>query len=510
MTTTLERPRTLKRPSVPISGRSLIYSRVSSRQQEDGASLDVQLEGCQRYCESQGDLVIAELCDVQSGLDSTRPAYQKAIALARNGGVDKLVVWRLDRLGRDSAEYIPLLKELKRLGVDVVSVTQPTESMFMQQVIGVMAEEESRQLSTRITASKRHLASNGKWASSAPFGYDIQRSQDGGCVLIPNDQAPLVTECFRRYSAGRHSLNDLRNYLNEHGWPKSRTAINYLLKNVSYLGLIRRGVFSRSQFAPQEITQHQGDHQPLIDQETFDKVQQRLSGNKHRHRGGTAPKYLFSGLIHCGGCGHKFAGRATQGRQGSTRIEYTCTRKHNFDDCPSHSVMASRIRAAVIPHIERLLGELSQADIRTAVRAEMLRQASETQASGQQSRDSLTETQKRFENRLSRLEDSYLDGDIRKDRYIAKRDEILGQLEEIKAHLSDIPKAAAPDIDNLIAIAETIAVGDLDDQAWREIVENMVDRIVIEGTGGDGRKAPATVRVEWKAEYAGLIGDANE
>ena len=71
--------------------------------------------------------MVAEFQDVQSGLDADRPQYMAALELARTNGIRKLVVWRLDRLGRDSAEYIPLLKGLKRLGVDVVSVTQPTE-----------------------------------------------------------------------------------------------------------------------------------------------------------------------------------------------------------------------------------------------------------------------------------------------------------------------------------------------------------------------------------------------
>ena len=153
MTSTLHRPSTTPHQIVPIVGKALIYRRVSSGRQEEGASLHVQLEMCRVYCENHGLLVVAEFQDVQTGLDASRPQYTEAVALAKTKGIDKLVVWRLDRLGRDSAEYIPLLKELRRLAVDVVSVTQPTESIFMQQVIGIMAEEESRQLSVRVTAS---------------------------------------------------------------------------------------------------------------------------------------------------------------------------------------------------------------------------------------------------------------------------------------------------------------------------------------------------------------------
>ena len=92
----------LKRPSivVPIGGKAAIYTRVSTdRQREEGASLNVQLEACQRYCEEHRLLVMDEFRDVQSGLDPSRQNYLAAVELAQTKGIDKLVVWRLDRLG---------------------------------------------------------------------------------------------------------------------------------------------------------------------------------------------------------------------------------------------------------------------------------------------------------------------------------------------------------------------------------------------------------------------------
>ena len=99
--------------------------------------------------------------------------------MARTNGNGKLV-WRLDRLGRDSAEYIPLLKAIKHLGVDVVSVTQPTESIFMQEILGVIAEEESRQLSARMTASQQRGFKEGKWGNSPSLGCATKKLSHSG------------------------------------------------------------------------------------------------------------------------------------------------------------------------------------------------------------------------------------------------------------------------------------------------------------------------------------------
>jgi hypothetical protein len=432
----------------------------------------------------------------------------KAVELAKASGINKLIVWRYDRLGRDSAEYLPLVKGLKRLGVDVVSVTQPTESMFMMGILGLMAEEESRQLSVRVTASKQRRFHEGKWGSSPPFGYDSKHDPEGGSILVPNQDAPLLTEMFQRYATGKHSLNDLRRYLKDCGHVRSRYSIWYILTNVVYVGLVKHGRYSRSQFmAKPSITTAQGEHEPLTDQETFDRVQERLSANKNRQRGGTAPKYLFSGLVYCAHCGYKFTGRTSAKKQGKRWIEYHCNRKINFSDCPSHSIFETRIRAAVIPPIKELISRLEHQDVREAVRAELIQRQEGAQASASQSRQTQEETREKLEARLSRLEDSYLDNDLSRDRYLVRRDEIMTQLEEIKTKLEERPTVITPDLKQLFAISESITVDTLDDQAWRDIIEGMVDRIVIEGTG-DGRKSPPSIKAEWKPEYAPLLNMA--
>jgi site-specific DNA recombinase len=301
----------------------------------------------------------------------------------------------------------------------------------------------------------------------------------------------------------------MRAYLKESGYPKSRAAVAYILKNPAYLGIVQAGKFARSPFMPKgETLQYQGKHEPLIDQATFDKAQERLEDNRNRKKGGPAPHYLFSGLIYCGGCGYKYAGRTAPVR-GKKNIQYTCGRRQSFGDCPSHTVTDTRIRSTVIPPIETLIERLKAEDLRAAIQEQLIRQRSAANEQSTASRGSLADRQEKLEARLTRLEDSYLDGDIGKDRYLTRRDEILGQLAEIKEALTVQPKAVNADLDQLLAIANALEGEPPDDQEWRELIEGMVERIIVEGTG-DGRKVRPSVKVVWKAAYAPLLDTVSE
>jgi site-specific DNA recombinase len=481
---------------VPITGRAGIYTRVStSKQGENGASLEVQLSECRKYCENHGLQIVAEYKDVLSGLNTERPEYRKAL-------VDKLVVWRLDRFGRDAAEYLGALKTLKKLGCEVVSTMQPTESSFLMGMLGLMAEEESKNISTRVLAARKHRFENGYWQSAAPLGYQLERLEGGGIVLAPHPiEAPIVTQLYQRYASGKHSLSDLRRYLNEHGIVKSRFSIWYVLKSRVYVGEIMHGRYSKSPFGPKpDVTYAQGKHPPLVDEATFARVQARLAANASRRRGGTAPKYLFSGLIRCGGCGRGYVGIKKPTKSG-LKLLYRCGRKVSHGDCKSHSVHESVVKAAVIPPLEAVLGALSVDTLRAAVSETLTREAEAAEKATSNAHALLVANKERLEARLSHLEDGWLDGHISKERYLHRRDQIMGELAEIKERLSEHPAPVATDISGLLAMAESLSVGDLDDAAWRGIIEAVVERVEIKGVANKRR---AAIVVKWRPGFESM------
>ena len=165
----------------------------------------------------------------------------------------------------------------------------------------------------------------------------------------------------------------------------------------------------------------------------------------------------------------------------------------------------SRIRQAVIPPIERLLGQLSQADLRVAVRAELGRQQEDSAAADQVARAGLVDRLRKLEARLTQWEDLYGDGEMPRERFIQRRDEVFPQIEELRAQLAAQPQVVMPNLDQLFAFAENLTVADLDNEAWRQIIQGLVYRVVIEGAEDDGRKAPAEIRAEWKPQFRPLL-----
>jgi site-specific DNA recombinase len=497
---------------VLIGDQAAIYVRVSSGKQESGASLDVQLEACQQYCDRMGLEVVASFKDIQSGLDIDRPAYQQALKLAKSKAITHLVVYRYDRTGRDDAEFAGMLRDFTKQNIQLVSASGESPDPFGQKLAGLMAWDESRRLSIRVTGSKVKRHQEGKWGTRAPFGYDSHQLRDnpnhcevcrvhgtGGSILVPGAQAELVTEMFQRYASGRYSLNDLRDYLRSAGVSKGRYAISYVLRSRVYLGEIPRGRYIDSQFheTPAQ-TWAKGRHQPLVDEDTFNRVQARLDENQHRQKGGPGAKYLFSGIIYCGTCGAKYQGRPHTW-QGVTTAQYRCNRRRDYGDCLSHSISESRIKAEVIPPIERLLSQLNRQDLRTAVRAELARQQAESQATDRVTKLSAVEELKRLEHRLSQWEDMVADGEMPRERFAQRRDEVLPRIKELQAKLEERPHLALPDIDQLFAIADAIAsdvVTNWDQQSWREMVEGVLEKIIINDHD---------IKVDWKPEFATML-----
>lgn len=292
--------------------RCAIYTRKSTDEglDQDFNSLEAQRESCASYIKSQtheGWEALSTRYDDGgfSGGSLERPALQSLMRDIDKGLVDIIVVYKVDRLTRSLADFAKLVEVFDRHNVSFVSVTQAfntTNSMgrLTLNVLLSFAQFEREVTAERIRDKFRASKEKGMWMGGRPpLGYDVDRRK----LIINETEAIEVRNMFERYLELR-SVMALKEDLKAHrirskcwttqkgkttgGHAFTKGALYTILQNPIYIGKIRH-----------KDKVHEGQHEALIDRETWDKVQTLLGSNRHDHRtrkNAKAPS-LLAGLI---------------------------------------------------------------------------------------------------------------------------------------------------------------------------------------------------------------------
>lgn len=281
--------------------KAAIYIRVSTSEQADkGYSIDEQRERLIAYCKAMGWEMSGVYVDGgYSGKDINRPGLQKLISEIKLH--DVVVIYKLDRLSRSQKDTLALIEDtLMKNTVDIVSLQESldTSTPFGRAAIGILsafAQLERETIKERSLLGRTGRAKSGKWVGTSrpPIGYDynIETQQ----LIINPYEAEQVKMVFDMFLAGTglqkiadtmHSAGHRHKYGDWSWWG----GITTMLKNPVYTGKVT--------FADNEFD---GNHELIIDAETFAKVQEKLSS---RTDGALYKrKSPFSHLLECGNCG---------------------------------------------------------------------------------------------------------------------------------------------------------------------------------------------------------------
>lgn len=291
-----------------------IYVRVSTQEQaKEGYSIQEQIERLTKYCEAMGWEVYKVYTDPgYSGADTNRPGLQAMIKDIRRGRINKVVVYKLDRLSRSQKDTLELIEdEFLKTGVDFVSMNEnfDTSTPFGRAIVGILAvfaQLEREQIKERMNMGKEARAKEGKWNGGhhAPIGYDYI----DGDLVINNFEAMQVLEAFDLLSKGfsPYKIADILNdkgYKNKNGeWnPKS---VRRVLTSKIYIGYLKWGQVWR-----------EAQQEPIVSNEMYEEAQRILQLRSeeheyHQRRKGKATTYL-GGYVYCAKCGAKFTKHTT-------------------------------------------------------------------------------------------------------------------------------------------------------------------------------------------------------
>jgi site-specific DNA recombinase len=293
--------------------RCAIYTRKSSEEGLEQAfnSLDSQREACEAYISSQkheGWKVLKILYDDggYSGATMDRPALKRLIEDIQAQKIDKVVVYKVDRLTRSLADFAKIVEIFDAAHVSFVSVTQQfnTTSSRGRLTLNVLLsfaqferEVTGERIRDKIAASKR----KGMWmGGTVPLGYDVRKRK----LVVNEVEARRAREIFRLYLK-LGCVSKLRIDLERKGIRSkkrtssigrktggatySRGALYNMLQNRIYLGEIDH----RGQVYP-------GEHKGIVPRELWEKVQVQLRTNNNANQNGlrAAIPSLLVGLIY--------------------------------------------------------------------------------------------------------------------------------------------------------------------------------------------------------------------
>jgi len=195
--------------------------RVSSDEQAKGGyGLDFQENDIRAFCvRNDFDLVNIYRDEGYSGATAARPGFQEMMEAARDRRFDVLVVWKLDRLFRDTKLTLQTVDELAGLDIEFRSVqesfTHDSNGRFLLTIFAAGAEKERKDIAMRMHAGRVASAKNGTWisgASTPAFGYRYNATTKR--LEIDEDEARVVRELFQWLTTERLSLYKIQNRLN--------------------------------------------------------------------------------------------------------------------------------------------------------------------------------------------------------------------------------------------------------------------------------------------------------
>jgi DNA invertase Pin-like site-specific DNA recombinase len=155
-----------------------VYARVSTFDQEP----ENQLAELRRYAQARSWAIEEYVDRGVSGAKDRRPALDRLVADARRRRFDVVVVWRLDRLGRNLRHLITLLEELQSLGVAFVSLAEGIDATtpagrLQMHVLGAIAEFERERIRERVLAGLRRAKANGQRLGRPKARVPVERVQ---------------------------------------------------------------------------------------------------------------------------------------------------------------------------------------------------------------------------------------------------------------------------------------------------------------------------------------------
>lgn len=461
----------------------VIYARYSSHNQRE-ESIEGQIRKCRAFAEENGITIIGEYVDrAMSGKTDKRDDFQRLIKDSSKGHFQAVIMYTLDRFARnryDSAHYKALLrKNGVRLYYTEQSITDEPEGIILESVLEGMAEYYSENLARGIRRGMRENALKCMTTGgSIPLGY--RKTVDKKFEIDPAT-APIVREIFDLYANGK-TQRQIVDILNGKGYRTSKDmpfrlgSISGILVNRKYIGI----------YSYEDI-EIKGGIPAIIDDQTFDKVQEMLKKNKRATGRMKAPVYyMLTGKLFCGHCGSSMCGESGTSHTGTIYNYYKCSDRKKRGNCTKANEKKDFIEQLVVRKtIEKIMQPGVIQEIAYKV-AELAEKAFNDKSRLLSLQSELKAVQTAIRN-LLRLVEQGIDTDDVGDRLLDLNSQKADLQKQIAKEENKKPLISAERL--AFWLTDLLTNGDKDDPAYQQrIIDTLVNKVFVFDTDDNGGK----------------------
>lgn len=347
--------------------RIVSYCRVSTNNQKvDGLSIETQKTMIMEKVKEMGGELVEDFYDEgKSGTNMSRPGLTALLARCSKSDISHLVIQDTSRLSRDTKDYLTIKAILSKYKIKLIALSgmqsqgSDPYSQFLDEIIASVNALHPRISGFKARQTCVEKFKNGYYPSEACLGYknvpnaNPSGSYDKRIIIIDPNIAPFIVDAFKMYATRLHSIYSIRQYLHQKGVrgkfgrPLQYSVVHNILRNKFYIKQMSWGGMIG-----------EGKHDRLIDDKTFDLVQNILSEKGNYGIRQRKHSFLLSGTIFCQSCGSRYVGEIhimpkLKSRGGKISY-YHCSALGKRGGCYEKSVQLEVIEEMVRQEIKKL------------------------------------------------------------------------------------------------------------------------------------------------------------
>jgi site-specific DNA recombinase len=310
----------------PLEKRqAVIYLRVSTEEQVENYSLDTQADLCNKEAERRGLSVLQVFREEGRSAKTItqRPTLIELLEFCRKHKkeVGAVIVYRLDRISRQTADYLAIRKKLAEADITLISASEPTgdtpTERFIETMLAGFAQMDNDVRGERSRNGMRARFMSGLYNGRPPLGY----LRENGYAAKDPETFSALKDAWELMTTGTKSLREMARLLNDQGIRDRRSGYKEcLIRPQTLSGVFRNKFYAGKVVSKKYGTEVQGQHAPMVTEEVYYRVQAILDGRNRNaaptlaRRSLDSPDFPLRRIVNCSRCDHSFTGAWSKGK----------------------------------------------------------------------------------------------------------------------------------------------------------------------------------------------------